>query len=73
MIKSKIITIKDGDNDLRFKIRQMSSTDTEDWVMRVAQLAASADLGDRLGLARLHLLLGELDELVELRVVEVYV
>jgi len=46
MIKSKIITIKDGDNDLRFKIRQMSSTDMEDWVMRVAQLAASADLGD---------------------------
>lgn len=46
MIKSKIITIKDGDNELKFKIRQMSATDMESWVLRVAQLAASADLGD---------------------------
>lgn len=46
MIKSKIITIKDGENELRFKIRQMPATDMESWVLRVAQLAASADLGD---------------------------
>lgn len=46
MLKSKIITIKDGENELRFKIRQMTATDMESWVLRVAQLAASSDLGD---------------------------
>lgn len=46
MLKSKIVTIKDGDNEIKFKIRQMTATDMESWVLRVAQLAASADLGD---------------------------
>lgn len=46
MIKTKIITIKDGENELRFKIRQMSAADMENWVLRVIQLAASADFGD---------------------------
>ena len=46
MIKTKIVTIKDGENELKFKIRQMPATDMESWVLRVAQLAASAELGD---------------------------
>lgn len=46
MIKTKIVTIKDGDKSLKFKVRQMPATEMEDWVLRVSQLAASADLGD---------------------------
>ena len=49
MIKSKIITLKDGDNELKFKIRQMSATDMEDWILRFVQLAASSDMGDSSG------------------------
>lgn len=46
MLRNKIVTIKDGENELKFKIRQMPATEMESWVLRVAQLAASADLGD---------------------------
>ena len=49
MVKTKIITIKDGDKDLKFKIRQMTASDMESWVMRVAQLAASSGLAEEKG------------------------
>lgn len=49
MLKTKIITLKDGGNELKFKIRQMTATDMEDWIMRFVQIAASADMGDSSG------------------------
>ena len=58
MIKTKIVTIRDGDKDLKFKIRQMPATEMESWVLRVAQLAASADIEELDGKSGMESIIG---------------
>ena len=42
MRKESIITIKDAGRDLKFKVRQMSATETEEWLLKLLLMAASS-------------------------------
>jgi hypothetical protein len=44
-LKENIITIKDGDQELTFRVKQMPATKLEGWLIRAALLIAGAGAG----------------------------
>ncbi len=49
-LKESIITLKDGDQELTFRVRQMPATKLESWIIRAALLIGGVAGSDMPGL-----------------------